>query len=136
MKIPRDNIGTDLYNNKDLQNQFARPVQLPRDRPADFNTTGGLYKECNNTEGQFGIEVAGLCFRPEELCSGDLDQENYPQGPRSTTSWGDGALHKNTTYLNNTQLRFHPQHISICKNFTFWKGIWESHVSGPELATP
>ena len=119
--IIRNNIGTRLYGNKVLQNQFARPVELPRDRPADFTTSGGLYKECNDTEGQFGIEIAGLCFRPDVLCSGDLEQNNY-------RAWGDGTLHKNTTLIDGSQLRFHPQHISICKNLTFWNSIWESQV--------
>ena len=125
--IIRDNIGTALKQNKDLQNQFARPVELPRGkRPSDFNTSGGLYKECNDTEGHFGIEIGGECFRPDVLCSGDLDQKNYP------TNWGDGTLHKNTSIIDgsNTQLRFHPQHISICKNFTFWRRIWETKVRG------
>ena len=117
--IIRDNIGTVLWQNKDLQNQFARPVELPRkERPADFTTSGGLYKECNDTEGQFGIEIARECFRPDVLCSGDLDQKNMPY----SSTWGDGTL------LKNTILRFHPQHISICKNLTFWRRMWETKV--------
>ena len=115
----RDNIGTVLWQNKPLQTHFARPVELPRgERPADFTTSGGLYKECNDTEGQFGIEIARECFRPDVLCSGDLDQKNMPY----SSTWGDGTL------LKNTILRFHPQHISICKNLTFWRRIWETKV--------
>ena len=123
--IIRDNIGINLKSNKDLQNQFARPVELPRrERPADFTTSGGLYKECNDTEGHFGIEIAGECFRPDVLCNGDLDQKN------DRSRWGDGTLHKNTTVIDgsNIQWRFHPQHISICKNFTFWRRIWETKL--------
>ena len=123
----RDNIGTVLWQNKPLQTHFARPVELPRgERPADFTTSGGLYKECLDKEGQFGIEIAGLCFRPDMLCSGDLDQDNLEN------DWGDGTLYKNTTIIEDfkfspvpIQLRFHPQHLSICKNLTFWKRIWE-----------
>ena len=123
--IIRDNIGTSLWGNKDLQTQFARPVELPRgERAADFTTSGGLYKECNDTEGQFGIEIAGECFRPDMLCSGDLGQKR--------DSWGDGTLYENTSRNDgsHSQLRFHPQHISICKNLTFWKRVWENEVRG------
>ena len=94
-------------------------MELPRkERPADFSTSGGLYKECKDTEGHFGIEIDEECFRPDVLCSGDLDQKNMPY----SSTWGDGTL------LKNTILRFHPQHISICKNLTFWRRIWETKV--------
>ena len=123
-----NSIAIHLTMNKALQNRFLFPVELPRERPADFATTGGLYKECNDTEGQFGIEIAGQCFRPDELCNGNLDQKN------DFYNWGRGTLHQNTTLVDNTpgtkiQLRFHPQHISICKNFTFWKNMWQSKTT-------
>ena len=108
---------TEMEFNKDLLDRFALPVELPLQRPADFEVSGGLYEECHDRNGTFGVVIDGHCFKPHLLCNGP-----HTQSENGHNLWGVGSLSR------NLKLRFHPQHISICKNLTFWQGIWDDEV--------
>ena len=103
---------------KDTREILGIPVALPvrspwygwSDLPADFNLTGGLFEECEMPRGQSrGVSISGECLAPTNLCSDWDHQSGYIRFKGS--------------------LFFDRQHISICKNLTYWEGLQQNSDS-------
>ena len=101
---------------EDARELFRTPVELPvlapwygwsdlhTYLPVDFNLTGGIFKECEIPLAlSRGVNISGKCLTPADLCS----------------NW----KHQSGSKRFKASHFFDPEHISICKNLTYWQSI-------------